>query len=168
MSGKVKRSLQVSITQQQKVQRALIACSMTQASLARELQITHQTVSKFFRGQPVDRQYFIQIGERLNLDWEDLVALPLSIEDEDTQLVNDSDFHLIIKDIRQKIKSGLQEKCGKVRILDMSYPLKITDIYVDIYVSERISGRQRLGTKNLLPVHPFDASHHSSDRNKAS
>ncbi len=121
--------------------------------------MTRQTVSKFFRGQPVDRQYFVQIGERLHLEWEDIVVQPVLLEDEGVELIDNSNFDRLIKNICYKLAPSIQENCGKLRILDMSYPLQVTDIYVDIYVSEKISGRQRIDLASILPLNVFNTDY---------
>jgi HEAT repeat protein/DNA replication protein DnaC len=42
----------------------------SQNALAQELGISRSTTSKFFAGKPVDYSYFVEISERLGLDWQ--------------------------------------------------------------------------------------------------
>ena len=44
----------------------------SQKALAEELRIGLSTVKKFLTGQPVDSSYFLEISERLGLDWIDM------------------------------------------------------------------------------------------------
>ena len=46
---------------------------LRQIDLAEELAIARSTVSNFFNNRPVDRQNFLDICDRLNLDWEEIV-----------------------------------------------------------------------------------------------
>ncbi|MEH2138336.1 helix-turn-helix transcriptional regulator [Nostoc sp.] len=73
MSG---RSLSSSPEGIQKAKRALIRYSLTQKALAEDLGITRQPIGKFFTGKPVDRNLFVQICDRLDLEWEEIVAEP--------------------------------------------------------------------------------------------
>ncbi|MDF5731096.1 MAG: hypothetical protein PUP92_24605 [Rhizonema sp. PD38] len=60
---------------------------LTQTALATELAIASwTTVSKFFNGKPVDRSLFLEICERLNLDWQDIAA-PFLADQEDRREV---------------------------------------------------------------------------------
>ena len=49
---------------------ALTGKQLTQEKCANDLEITRSTVSNFFRGKPVDRQIFVKICERLELNWQ--------------------------------------------------------------------------------------------------
>jgi len=68
------RSLYCSPEGIKKAKRALIRYSLTQKALAEELEVTRQPIGKFFTGKPVDRNLFVQICERLDLEWEEVVA----------------------------------------------------------------------------------------------
>jgi transcriptional regulator with XRE-family HTH domain len=58
---------------------------LTQKALADEMAIASwSTINKFFNGKPVDRHIFIEICERLDLDWQDIVS-PFLEEKEETQ-----------------------------------------------------------------------------------
>ncbi|MEC4812227.1 MAG: hypothetical protein SAK29_02955, partial [Scytonema sp. PMC 1069.18] len=54
---------------------ALKRHSLTQKALAYEFAIASwTTVSKFFNGKPIDRNLFLEICDRLDLDWSDIAA----------------------------------------------------------------------------------------------
>lgn len=151
MLGQVRRSLILSASGVEAAKRGLIRHSLTQNALAKELGITRQTVSKFFRGRPVDRQYFVNICDRLELDWEDLV-IPLVIDDAEGVLPlpeSDSETDGIVKQLRFWGYQSIQQRCGSIRVLDMSVPIPVEEIYTDIYVLKRISGRRRLTLADL-------------------
>jgi serine/threonine-protein kinase RsbW len=42
----------------------------SQRALAKDLRISRSTTDKFFTGKAIDYQYFVEISERLGLDWE--------------------------------------------------------------------------------------------------
>jgi hypothetical protein len=47
----------------------------SQRAFAQELGIARATTDKFFNGKPVDFRYFVEISERLGLDWQ-AIAYP--------------------------------------------------------------------------------------------
>ncbi|MEH1777873.1 MAG: NACHT domain-containing NTPase [Nostoc sp.] len=132
----------------QKAKRALIGYSLTQKALAEELQVTRQPIGKFFTGKPVDRNLFVQICDRLNLEWEEIVAEPVS--EPQVNQDNSIDIDAIVQLVREKIKPIIQERCGTMRVLDMTQPIGLNDIYTSVNILEKITGRQRLGIDELL------------------
>ncbi|QLE41988.1 NACHT domain-containing NTPase [Nostoc sp. C052] len=145
MSG---RSLSCSPEGIQKAKRALIRCSLTQKALAEDLEVTRQPIGKFFTGKPVDRNLFVQICDRLDLEWEEIVAELAS----EPQIDQDSniDIDTIVQAVREKIKPLIQERCGTMRVLDMTQPIGLNDIYTSVNILEKIIGRQRLSIDELL------------------
>ncbi|WP_445636857.1 helix-turn-helix transcriptional regulator [Nostoc sp. DSM 114161] len=145
MSG---RSLCCSPEGIQKAKRALIRYSLTQKALADELEVTRQPVGKFFTGKPVDRNLFIQICDRLDLEWEEIVAEPAS--ESEVNQEKSINIDAIVQKVREKIKPSIQERCGAMRVLDMAQPIGLNDIYTSVNILEKIIGRQRLGIDELL------------------
>ncbi|MEH2025912.1 NACHT domain-containing NTPase [Nostoc sp.] len=132
----------------QKAKRALIGYSLTQKALAEELEVTRQPIGKFFTGKPVDRNLFVQICDRLNLEWEEIVAEPVS--EPQVNQDNSIDIDAIVQLVREKIKPLIQQRCGTMRVLDMTQPIGLNDIYTSVNILEKITGRQRLGIDELL------------------
>ena len=68
----------------------------------------------------------------------------------------------LVKQVRQKIKPYIQERCGKMRVLDMEQPLGLNDIYTNVNILEKIVGRRRLSLEELqhnlksLKLNEFD------------
>ncbi|MEH1826524.1 MAG: NACHT domain-containing NTPase [Nostoc sp.] len=145
MSG---RSLSCSPEGIQKAKRALIRCSLTQKALAEDLEVTRQPIGKFFTGKPVDRNLFVQICDRLDLEWEEIIAEPAS--EAEVNQHNSIDIDAIVQEIREKIKPIIQQRCGTMRVLDMTQPIGLNDIYTSVNILEKITGRQRLGIDELL------------------
>ncbi|BAY12116.1 NACHT domain-containing protein [Calothrix sp. NIES-2098] len=137
------RSLSCSPEGIQQAKRALIRYSLTQKALAEDLGITRQPVGKFFTGKPVDRNLFVQICDRLDLEWEEIVTQPAS----ETKLEQTQDTHIditfITQEIREKIKPLILERCGTMRVLDMTQPVGLEDIYTNVNILEKITGQRR-------------------------
>ncbi|MDZ7969232.1 MAG: NACHT domain-containing NTPase [Nostoc sp. DedSLP03] len=142
------RSLSCSPEGIQKAKKALIRYSLTQKALAQELEVTRQPIGKFFTGRPVDRNLFVQICDRLDLEWEEIVAEPAS--EPEVNQDNSIDIDAIVQAVREKIKPLIQERCGTMRVLDMTQPIGLNDIYTSVNILEKITGQQRLGINELL------------------
>ncbi|MBN3879504.1 MULTISPECIES: NACHT domain-containing NTPase [unclassified Nostoc] len=145
MSG---RSLFSSPEGIQKAKRALIRYSLTQKALAKELEVTRQPIGKFLTGKPVDRNLFVQICDRLDLEWEEVVVNEPTSEPEVSQ-DNSIDIDAIVQEVREKIKPLIQD-CGTMRVLDTPQPIGLNDIYTSVNILEKITGQRRLRIDELL------------------
>ncbi|MEM5838708.1 hypothetical protein AAHH59_10340 [Pediococcus acidilactici] len=58
----------------------------------------------------------------------------------------------VVQEVRQKVHASIQEKCGMMRLLDISQPIGLNDIYTNVNILEKISGRRRLEIADLLEV----------------
>ncbi len=68
------RSLTASPSGIKKAEEVLIGKAWSQEKLAEDL-CDRQTVNKFFNGKPIDRQLFVKICQKLDLDWQEIVNL---------------------------------------------------------------------------------------------
>ena len=59
----------------EKAQIARIGKTWTYEELSEELEITKQPIVKFFNGRPVDKKIFVQICQKLELDWQEIALL---------------------------------------------------------------------------------------------
>jgi predicted NACHT family NTPase len=143
------RSLSSSPEGIQKAEKALIRFSLTQKALAKELNVTRQPISKFLTGKPVDRNLFVRICEFLELDWEEVIT---QVNEPETEANPDTSIEIdtLVQEIREKIKPLIQERCGTMRVLDMTQPIGLNDIYTSVNILETITGRQRRGIEELL------------------
>ena len=55
-----------------------------------------------------------------------------------------------IKSVRETIKPYIKERCGTMRVLDMNQPIGLNDIYTNVNILEKITGRRRLESADLL------------------
>lgn len=60
------------------------------------------------------------------------------------------DIDALVREIREKVKSTIRERCGKMRVLDMEKPIGLGDIYTDVNILEKILGRRQLEIAQLL------------------
>ncbi|NEQ69657.1 MAG: NACHT domain-containing NTPase [Symploca sp. SIO2D2] len=63
---------------------------------------------------------------------------------------DDLDIDALVQEVRQKIKPSIQQQCGTMKVLDMTQPIGLEDIYTHVNILEKITGRRRLAQNELL------------------
>jgi predicted NACHT family NTPase len=141
----VKRSLQASPLGIQKAKRAFALKGWTQDNLAAEVNLkTRQPIWRFFTGQPVDRQFFMEICSILDLDWREVAIDPpaeFPEPGERTEMVA-LDIDNLVQTVRSQYRDTIQNQCGILQLLDISRPVNIDDIYVDVNILEELTSQQ--------------------------
>jgi len=118
----------------------------TQTEIGEQVGTTRQPIGKFFAGKPIERPTFIDICRLLGLNWED-IAEPEPVEQNQNTSI---DIDALVQEVREKIKPIIQERCGTMRVLDMSQPIGLNDIYTNVNILERITARRRKEIAELL------------------
>jgi predicted NACHT family NTPase len=74
--------------------------------------------------------------------------------------VTSSDINIeeLVQQLRDRSRQIIQERCATMRVLDMSHPIDLENIYTGTDVLEKITSRRRLGIADLL------ATYHGRDR----
>ncbi len=151
-----KRSLQASPDGIKKAKQAFLRKGWTQEYLAGEVGIkTRQPIWKFFSGQPVDRHIFIEICFSLDLKFEEIAIVPQNdgvIEDE----IVAWDINSLVNRVRSARYDKIQDQCGTLRLLDITRPIDLDNLYVDVNILEEIASQQWLEISDLQVVHPED------------
>lgn len=65
----------------------------------------------------------------------------------------EDDIEALVQAVREQIKPLIKERCGTMRVLDMTQPIALTGeqgIYTNVNILEKITGRRRLGIEELL------------------
>lgn len=149
MTVRAKRSLKASAQGISLAKNAVLAFP-TKVDLAADLEISRATLQKFFAGKPVGRENFHHICQKLQLPWLDVAQLD---EDNiDKPAASQDNIDTLVEEVRNKGYASMQQKCGIMRVLDMSQPIDLDDIYTNVNVLEKIIGRRRLGVAELLKV----------------
>jgi energy-coupling factor transporter ATP-binding protein EcfA2 len=55
----------------------------------------------------------------------------------------DTNLEELVHTLRQQFSPGIHQRCGTMRVLDMTYPIGLGAIYTDVNILERITGRTR-------------------------
>lgn len=155
----VKRSLQASPAGIQQAKRAFAIKGWTQENLAGEVNLkTRQPIWRFFTGQPVDRQTFLEICSILDLDWREIALDPpvdFPVPGERPKVVP-LDVDSLVQQVRSQHQDTIQDQCGILQLLDVNRPVRIDDIYVDVNTLEEIASQQWVEIAELQNLKPTD------------
>ncbi|NET55216.1 MAG: NACHT domain-containing NTPase [Symploca sp. SIO2E6] len=75
---------------------------------------------------------------------------------------DDIDIDALVQEVREKILPSIQKQCGTMKVLDMTQPIGLQDIYTNVNILEKITGRRRLALNELLQN--FDPNSEEFDR----
>lgn len=129
-------------------QNAITAKKWSREDLAKELKISRQPVTNFFGGEKVDRKIFVSICEILGLDWQEISNEQSAPQNEPlTETINIDE---LVQTAREKIGAYIEERCGTMRVLDMTQPIGLDDIYTSVNILEKITGRRRASIEELI------------------
>ncbi|MEH1943656.1 MAG: NACHT domain-containing NTPase [Nostoc sp.] len=153
----VKRSLQASLTGIQQAKTAFARKGWTQDNLAAEVNLkTRQPIWRFFSGRPVERHTFIEICSVLELNWREIATNPpaefLELEEYTKHPILNIDT--LVEQVRSQRFDKIQDQCGILQLLDISRPVAIDDIYIDVNILEEIASLQYLEIAELQNLDP--------------
>lgn len=152
-----KRSLEASPAGIQRAKRAFSLKGWTQENLAAEVNLkTRQPIWRFFTGQRVDRQIFMEICQVLDLDWREIAENPPAEFLEPGENVRSQTTDALVAEVRSRHYDTIQHQCGILKLLDIRYPVKINDIYVDVNILEAVANQQFLDVSALNTLNPAD------------
>ncbi|MEL6455548.1 MAG: signal transduction protein, partial [Cyanobacteria bacterium J06623_5] len=139
------RSLRASKEGQAKAKHAFKLKGWTQEYLAGTAGCYRGVVINFFARRPVAKGLFQAFCVELGLEWGEVAELEADEAPERSLNIDEQ-----IVSVRNNIYGSVIEKCGFMRVLDMSQPIGLDDIYTDVNILEKITGRRRLGISQLL------------------
>lgn len=154
-----KRSLQASSAGIKRAKRAFSLKGWTQENLAGEVNLkTRQPIWRFFTGKPVDRQVFMEICSVLDLDWREIALNPPVefTEQGDSTETATLDIDVLVQQVRSQHYDTIQNQCGILQLLDISHPINIDDIYVDVNILKEIASQQWLKIADLQNLEPTE------------
>lgn len=153
MIARAKRSLRATAEGIERANQAVLTYA-TKMELAQQLQISRATVQNFFARKAIGRENFHKICQQLELPWQEIAEVsnrsPSSTSSTSTASTQDIDS--LVRQLRQLLSSSIEQRCGKMRVLDMSQPLELDEIYTNLNILEKINGRRRLEVSDLLQV----------------
>lgn len=148
-----RRSLQASTEGIRKAKKAFNRKGWTQEYLAGEVGVeTRQPIWKFFSGKPVERKVFYEICFALGIEADEISENPDDNEDLSPQpggQTHNFDIDVLVQKLRTTSYDKIQNQCGTLRLLDITRPITLLDLFVDVNIIEEISSHRWLNIENL-------------------
>lgn len=107
---------------------ALTGKKLTQEKLMELVDVqSRSTISNFFTGKPVDRQIFVKICEKLEINWQEVSGqLPSQSEKAAESESVVENIEALVKLARERCAEDIRKRCGTMRVLDMEQPVELT------------------------------------------
>jgi predicted NACHT family NTPase len=141
-----RRSLRASSQGIQNIKKALKRKKWSQTYIAGAVDCSRQTIWSLLQGNPTDCDVFMEVCTQLGLNWEK-VAEPELPEPEQ----NDSqDIDALVREVRQRVQPYIQERCGTMRVLDMTQPIALSEIYTSVNILEKLTRTRGLDLAALM------------------
>ncbi|MEM1240062.1 MAG: NACHT domain-containing protein [Cyanobacteria bacterium P01_H01_bin.26] len=77
-----------------------------------------------------------------------------------SQIVNDA-IDDLVRDTQEKTRGLIQEKCSNMKILDMSQPIGVQDIFIEVNITKQISSKRNIELSELVKI--IQQRHRSND-----
>jgi predicted NACHT family NTPase len=132
------RSIHASEDGRRAAQKKFELTGHTQDYLAGSAGCSRQTLNKFLAGRPIDKEKFKSICAALNVDWGEIADL----DQEATSSIQAEDIGNLVVTAKKCIGKYIEARCGKMRVLDMTYPIGLSQIYTDVNILEKITSTQ--------------------------
>jgi predicted NACHT family NTPase len=141
------RSLRLSPTQLKNADSALAKFG-SKSDLAAQLEMSRNTINKFFKGEPVQRKQFLCICKKLKLTWEpddeqvqEKGKPPNSLSDLPLESLKD-DIDALVQEVRSRLLPVITapgSAIGTMKMLSVSQSVPVDKIYIDLNVLEQLS-----------------------------
>jgi len=144
-----KRAIRASLQGISTIKRVVKDKRWTQTYLAGKVGYSRQTIWSLLQGNPIDRDVFMKVCTQLGLNWKEIAEPELP----EPQANDIQHIDALVQEIREKVKPNIRERCGRMRVLDMTQPIELTGeqgIYTKVNILKKIKGRRRLGIAELL------------------
>lgn len=153
-----KPSLVASLSGLQQAKAALLHAGITQKALQLRVNCSRQPITNFFKGMAIAQSLFIKICAELKLDWRAIADLPHCPDPKiaDPQGMMRAELDNLVRRLRQVVHRQIQTRCGTLRVLDMTHPVALEDLYTSVNVLEKIARQQRRRLDELMADCSFE------------
>jgi predicted NACHT family NTPase len=147
-----RRSLRASAQGIQRFKAEMKRKKWTQTYVSGAAQCSRQTVWSLLAGKAIDADIFLQICALLGLE-ADAVAEP---EDEEASPGKETDIDELVRQVRETLQPFLKSTFGEMKVLDMSQPIGLGDIYTDVNILQKPTGSRRVSQTELLEQYKLE------------
>ncbi len=141
-----RRSLQASPQGIQALRKALKKKQGGQTYVAGAVGCSRQTIWSLLQGNPIDCDVFMDVCAELGLNWEEITEPELPEPEQD----DSQDIDALVQEVRQRIQPYIQERCGTMRVLDMTQPIALGEIYTSVNILEKLTRTRGLTLTELM------------------
>ena len=124
----------------------------SQNALAIEMGKSRDTIRKFLNGKGINYLNFVEICERLGYKWQDIAYKEFDDAPAPTPPKPDIeiDIDTLVQNVRGKVKPFIEQECKQMKVLHMTSPIDVNDIYTHVNVLEKPTAKLRLEIDELL------------------
>lgn len=119
-----------------------------QTFLAGAAGCSRQTIWSLCHGNPIDAEVFLAVCTQLGLSVHEIAQAGQAEEGAGEVLEIDE----LVRRVRAQIQPWMHERCGTMNVLSMTKPIGLGDIYTDVNILEKITGRKRSELKDLASI----------------
>ncbi len=82
----------------------------------------------------------------MELNWREIAANPPAEFPDPGEVAQAAvlDIDALVQQVRSQRQDKIQDQCGTLQLLDISRPVRIDDIYIDVNILEEIASQQWL------------------------
>ena len=122
---------------------ALFSSNQNQEELARSLHIQHGTFRTRMSG--VYKKFsFLENVPNKSYALRDFLNRLYLKENPDRIIPDEEALNAMVRELKEEIKPNIQQRCGTMKVLDMTQPIGLDDIYTEVNILETIANRRRL------------------------
>jgi predicted NACHT family NTPase len=151
------QTVRASATGIAKAERLRQELGWTQEDLAGKSLASRQVVIRFLGGKPVRLDLFKLICKALSpeSDWKEFEAFEeiqssSPLPSSESVLIDGSKIESLVQRLREQTSAGIEQRCGLMRILDMTTPIDSGAIYTAVNILERITSKTRRELDELM------------------
>ncbi|NEP63080.1 MAG: NACHT domain-containing protein, partial [Symploca sp. SIO2G7] len=135
----------------------------SQRALALDLGLSRSTITSFLNGKPITFLNFVEISERLGLDWQAIAYIKSElrikpgspsegeqIDEPHTGKSQSSDIDALVQKVRQHCHDKIQMLYDKMQLLDISQPVELDNLYINVNILQQLTSQQWLDVSELL------------------
>lgn len=143
-----RQTLRASSEGVQKIKQVLKRNKWTRESLGIKASCSRQTIWTLLKGKAIDFDTFMEICSQLELNSEEIAEA----ESEEEPQEADPGIDALVQEVREKVRLNTQSRCGTMRVLDMTHPIGLRDIYTDVNILEKATRLRQSEIDELLEI----------------
>ena len=118
----------------------------SQTELALDVYCSRETLSSLLRGNNIKEDTFKAVCEKLQLNWRDIV------DEKHLKNFKPNEIAALVTKLRKHVEPDIENRCGTMRIFDMTQPIGLGEIYTQVNILEKILSQRRKEITDLMAI----------------